>query len=160
MDAGTKIGFLIAAIVLIFALMRGCSEQGMTKSYGGEMEVTLEPNRKLVEITWKDSSLWYLTKPMTDEDVAEDYKFQEKDAIGMFEGTVTIHELKLSEEELEAYNERQTLSYDYNRAGNTEQSSDGETIEVYIHYDWDTDTYTKLKDYNINEETGALEPVY
>lgn len=39
------------------------------------MTLELPANQKLVMITWKDDSLWYLTKPMTEEDVAETYTF-------------------------------------------------------------------------------------
>ena len=66
--------------------------------YGGSvldrMTVNLEPNQKLEEVTWKDNSLWYLTRPMTDEDVAETHSFQQQTDLGVFEGTVTIVESK------------------------------------------------------------------
>ena len=39
-------------------------------------------------------SLWYLTKPMTEDDVAETYKFQESSDLGIMEGTVTVVETK------------------------------------------------------------------
>ena len=47
-----------------------------------------------MNITWKDSDLWYLTKPMTDDDVAETYTFQEDSKMGVLEGTVTVVEHK------------------------------------------------------------------
>lgn len=60
----------------------------------GSMTLNLEPNQKLEEITWKDDSLWYLTRPMTDEDIAETHTFQQSSEWGVFEGTVTIIETK------------------------------------------------------------------
>ena len=72
--------------------LTGC--QTVTKNYGGEMTVNLEPNQKLEEVTWKDNSLWYLTRPMTDEDVDETHSFQQQTDLGVFEGTVTIVESK------------------------------------------------------------------
>ena len=69
------------------------------------MEVSLEPNEKLMEVTWKDYNLWFLTKPMNENDVEETYKFYEKDALGMLEGCVIIKENKLIEEELKSYQE-------------------------------------------------------
>lgn len=45
-------------------------------------------------IAWKDDSLWYLTKPMTDDDIAETPTFQQSSEWGVFEGTVTIVETK------------------------------------------------------------------
>lgn len=73
-------------------LLTGC--QGATKSFGGSMTLELEPNQKLEEITWKDDSLWYLTRPMTDDDIAETHIFQQSSEWGVFEGTVTIIETK------------------------------------------------------------------
>lgn len=58
------------------------------------MTVNLEPNQKPEEVTWKDNSLWYLTRPMTDEDAAETHLFQQQKDFGVFEGTVTIVESK------------------------------------------------------------------
>ncbi len=86
-----KIISIILVIVMIIA-MSGC--QYATKHLGGSMTVNLEPNVKLVNVTWKDDSLWFLTKPMTEEDVAETYYFEEDSEFGVFEGTVTIVEHK------------------------------------------------------------------
>lgn len=82
--------FIFMALIAMFSLS-GC-EQGLTKSYGGEMTIELEPNTKLEMITWKDDSLWYLTRPMTDEDEPETHTFQQSSAFGVLEGTVTIIE--------------------------------------------------------------------
>lgn len=68
--------------------------QWTTKNYGGSTTIYLEVNQKLEEITWKDSSLWYLTRPMTENDVAETHTFSEQSNTGVFEGTVTIIETK------------------------------------------------------------------
>ena len=54
----------------------------------------LEPNQKLEEITWKDDSLWYLTRPMTEDDIAETHVFKQSSNWGVLEGTVTIVESK------------------------------------------------------------------
>lgn len=54
----------------------------------------LEPNEKLEEITWKDASLWYLTRPMTEDDIAETHVFKQSSNWGVLEGTVTIVESK------------------------------------------------------------------
>lgn len=86
-----KIIIAIIALSLVFG-MTGC--QYTTKSFGGNTTLELEPNQKLEEITWKDDSLWYLTRPMTEDDVAEAYAFQESSNFGVFEGTVTVVERK------------------------------------------------------------------
>ena len=80
---------IIVAICLGFIL---CGCQSITREYGGTTVIKLEPNTKLEEITWKEDSLWYLTRPMTDDDVAETHTFQESSQWGALEGTVVIKE--------------------------------------------------------------------
>ena len=87
-----KILGLLVAGVLVTSTLTGC--QGATKSFGGSMTLNLEPNQKLEEITWKDGSLWYLTRSMTDDDIAETHTFQQQSEFGVFEGTVIILESK------------------------------------------------------------------
>ena len=70
----------------------GC--QSVTKSFGGSMTLKLEPGVKLEEITWKEDSLWYLTRPMRDGEEPETHTFQQSSEFGIFEGTVTVVESK------------------------------------------------------------------
>lgn len=77
----------------IFTLaLTGC--QAATRSLGGNTTIKLEPNEKLEMITWKDSSLWYLTRPMKEGEEAETHVFQQSSLFGALEGTVTIVEVK------------------------------------------------------------------
>ena len=71
-------------------------------------------NLKLEEITWKEDSLWYLTKPMTDEDIIETHTFQQQSNFGVFEGTVIIIESRANEQDLTEYkkwNEEYDMSW-------------------------------------------------
>lgn len=62
------------------------------------MTLRLEPDQKLEMITWKDDdSLWYLTRPMRDDEEAEVHTFQQSSEFGIIEGTVTIIESKSEE---------------------------------------------------------------
>jgi len=61
---------------------------------GGNMTINLKPGEKLVNATWKDTSLWILTRKMRPDDVEETYKFKEDSTFGVLEGTVTIYEYK------------------------------------------------------------------
>lgn len=88
-----KIISIILAIMMI-ATLTACSCQYVTKNFGGEMTVYLDKNEKLVNVTWKEDSLWFLTKPMTEDDVAETYQFKEDSEFGIMEGIVTIVETK------------------------------------------------------------------
>lgn len=77
-------------IVLIMCSTIGC--QAITKSFGGTTTLKLKPNEKLEEITWKDNSLWYLTRPMRDNEEPEVHIFKESDNLGILEGTVKVIE--------------------------------------------------------------------
>lgn len=84
---------LICGVMAIFLglSLTGC-EQSMSKNFGGDMTVELEPGVKLEEITWKDNDLWYLTRPMRDDEKPETHTFSESSDFGIFEGTITIIE--------------------------------------------------------------------
>ena len=83
---------LVLTVLTLAMSFTGC--QSATKNLGGSMTLRLEPNQKLETITWKDDSLWYLTKPMTEDDIAETHTFQQSSNFGIIEGTVTIIETK------------------------------------------------------------------
>lgn len=79
-------------VILIFIL---CGCNATARSFGGDITITLEPNQKLELITWKDDdSLWYLTRPMREDEEAETHVYQQDSEFGIFEGTVTIVEVK------------------------------------------------------------------
>ena len=82
----------IIFVILCSLSLIGC--QMLTRNMGGDMTLELEPNQKLEEITWKDDSLWYLTRPMREDEEAETYVFQQSSNFGVFEGTVTVIETK------------------------------------------------------------------
>jgi len=83
---------LILAITAI--AFTSCTENQRAKTFGGTANVNLEPNRKLVTVTWKDDQIWYLTRPMDSSEKAETYNFQEESSWGVIEGTVVIIESK------------------------------------------------------------------
>ena len=83
----------IILLAIMVLSLTGC--QNTTKNFGGSMTIELPKGQKLEEITWKDDSdLWYLTRPMREDDIAEVHTFQESSEFGVFEGTVTIIETK------------------------------------------------------------------
>lgn len=87
-----KLALVALLLGLFVAVFTGCNSA--TKSFGGSMTIELEPNTKLELITWKDDSLWYCTRPMRDDEVAETHTYQQQSEFGVFEGTVTIIETK------------------------------------------------------------------
>ena len=87
----------LLSILILSLLLCGCTEQSITKEFGGSMELELPANQKLEEITWKDDNLWYLTRPMREDEEAETHVFQASSSWGVFEGTVTVIEKKEEE---------------------------------------------------------------
>ena len=80
-------------VLSTICMLTGC--QSATRSMGGNTTINLEPNQKLELITWKDDdSLWYLTRPMREDEEAETHTYQQSSKFHLFEGTVTIIETK------------------------------------------------------------------
>ncbi len=75
-------------------VLSSCTENERVKSFGGEGTVNLPQGRKLVNVTWKDTQLWYITRQMKPDDVAETYTFQEESSWGVIEGSYNIIETK------------------------------------------------------------------
>lgn len=79
------------AIFMAMFMLSGCHEA--TRNYGGSMTLELPKGQKLEEITWKDdSALWYLTRPMREDEQPETHTFKADTEWGVFEGTVTVIE--------------------------------------------------------------------
>ena len=86
---------LIAVSTLATLLiLSGCTNNIRSKSFGGKQTINLPKGQKFVNATWKNDNLWYITKPMNYNDVAETYTFSEKSNFGMLEGIVTFQETK------------------------------------------------------------------
>jgi uncharacterized lipoprotein YehR (DUF1307 family) len=87
-----KLLFLLAVIISVS--LTSCTENSRAKNFGGTATIELPKGQKLVTATWKDENLWYLTRPMRDDEVAEEYHFQEESSFGVWEGTYIIKETK------------------------------------------------------------------
>jgi hypothetical protein len=81
----TIIGILF---VLGFLGVKLFSSNMWAKSFGGTINVMLKPDTKLVQATWKESNLWYLTRPMRKGETAETSTLHEQSTMGMLEGQV------------------------------------------------------------------------
>jgi hypothetical protein len=80
--------------ILMGIMVTSCTENNRVKNWGGEGTINLPKGRKLVNVTWKETEIWYLTRPMDSNDVAESYQFQEESSWGVMEGTYNIIETK------------------------------------------------------------------
>ena len=86
--------FLFITSVFAMILMTSCTENQLAKGWGGTATVELPAGEKLIEATWKGEELWYLTRPMREDESPETFKFQEKSSYGVIEGTVVFKESK------------------------------------------------------------------
>ena len=82
--------FLLTLTLLGTILLTGCVREA--KNWGGDETIELEPNQKLELITWKEESLWILTRPMREDESAETWTYKENSKYGLMEGTITIIE--------------------------------------------------------------------
>ncbi len=84
-----KVCFLLFVLVAI----TGC-EQTVSRNFGGSITITLKPGEKLIEATWKDDDIWYLTEPMDSDYIPKTKVFKESSVWGVLNGTVTFIESK------------------------------------------------------------------
>ena len=82
---------IIAISVILFT---SCTQNEIAKNYGGNLTVEIPKGQKLVNVTWKEVEVWYLTRPMDSTDKAETFIFQEKSSFGVWEGTIILKESK------------------------------------------------------------------
>jgi len=83
---------LVALLLALF--LSGCTDNQMARNFGGTETVELKAGRKLVNVTWKESSLWILTRPMLVQDSVQTYTFEEQSSFGVVEGAVVIKETR------------------------------------------------------------------
>lgn len=84
--------WFLAGVLAACFVATGCTENQMARSWGGTATETLPPGQKLVTMTWKQDSMWVLTRPMRADEQPETYTFKEKSNFGAIEGTVIIKE--------------------------------------------------------------------
>jgi hypothetical protein len=73
-------------ITLSLAAMISCTENSRARSWGGSETVTLKKNEVLVNLTWKNSDLWILSK-----DTLTNVKYlREISSWGIIEGEIVI----------------------------------------------------------------------
>jgi len=83
----------IILLALTALMMAGC-EQYVSRTAGGTITIKIEPGQKLLEATWKESDLWYLTEPMDSDYKPKTKVFQENSLFGVLNGKVIFVESK------------------------------------------------------------------
>lgn len=79
--------------LLLIVVLCGCTENVRSRNFGGKMIVDLPKGKKLVNVTWKDTQFWYLTRDMHSDEQPETYQFSEKSTFGI-NGEVIVRESK------------------------------------------------------------------
>ena len=81
-------------LFLLFALvaMCSCTQNQMARTYGGKMTIELPKGEKLINATWKESNLFYLTEPMEEGYIPKSKKFRESSNFGVWESEITFVE--------------------------------------------------------------------
>lgn len=84
----------VLTLLVIAVALVSCTQNQMAKNFGGTETITLEPGKRLVNVTWKgdkgSANLWILTKQDTTKPTT--YSFKEKSDAGILEGEVIIKE--------------------------------------------------------------------
>lgn len=81
-------------LFLLFALvvMCSCTENQMARTYGGKMTIELPKGEKLINATWKEANLFYLTEPMEEGYIPKSKKFRESSNFGVWQSEITFVE--------------------------------------------------------------------
>ena len=81
-------------VFLLFALvaMCSCTANQKARMYGGKMTVELPKGEKLINATWKEANLFYLTEPMEEGYIPKSKKFRESSNFGVWESEITFVE--------------------------------------------------------------------
>lgn len=84
----------IIILMCCFCVLCACTENARSKNFGGTSTHTIPAGNKLVNVTWKENNLWFLTRPMKQGEAPETYEFRESSSLGFVQGNVIIVETK------------------------------------------------------------------
>jgi len=87
------LALLATAVIMIMAsFLFSCTDNSRARNWGGTETIELPKGERLVQATWKETDLWYLTEPMPADYVPQVKLFKESSSLGMMEGTVKFVE--------------------------------------------------------------------
>ena len=84
---------ILIALITMFTFT-GCTENQRVKHWGATGKIDLPAGKKLVNITWKEDEVWYLTRQRKAQEDIESYEFSQKSSWGIIEGSYIINETK------------------------------------------------------------------
>ena len=89
-----KLAIVTASLLLLAIGAVGCTQNIRARAWGGTAKIDLPAGKKLVNITFKESNLWILTRVAKPNETPEVYELTENSSFGLLEGTVVIRETK------------------------------------------------------------------
>lgn len=82
---------LVIALAVL-ATMTACTSQQRAKGYGGTATIHVPKGQKVISATWKKLDLWYLTRPMRQDEQPETLTLRESSDFGVMQGSVVLQE--------------------------------------------------------------------
>ncbi len=76
--------FLLLTIATI--IVSSCTENQRARKFGGKEDIQLPKHHILINVSWKESNLWIVTKDTT----TNIYYCREKSSWGLWEGEIQI----------------------------------------------------------------------
>lgn len=83
---------VLIGLILFSLSFIACTGNKRAKKFGGTVTYELDTTKKFVNITWKDESIWILTRERKKGEKPEAYTFKEESKHGIIEGKVIIVE--------------------------------------------------------------------
>lgn len=84
----------ILLFITLLTLLSSCTENSRARRFGGTANITVPCNQKVINITWKQSDLWFSTTPMENGYVPQTHNFQEESRFGLLEGNYILEETR------------------------------------------------------------------
>lgn len=82
----------ILILLTLSILFIGCSDQDRAKSFGGTATIDLPAGKELVNLSWKETNLWYCIRDRKAGETIDTFQYQESSSYGIVEGTIIVIE--------------------------------------------------------------------
>ncbi len=83
----------MAALALaLCSAFAGCTQNERARHFGGTATIDLPAGRKLVNVTFKESNLWILTRHAKPGETPETFEFIEDSNFGVMNGKIILRE--------------------------------------------------------------------
>ena len=79
-------------LLSLLLLTMSCTEQSRVRQFGGDVQIDLPKGEKLLNATWKETNLFYLTEPTESTYQPKIKTFKESSSFGVMETTVRFIE--------------------------------------------------------------------